>query len=35
MLPEFKLNNGTGVPAIGLGTHLAKSGEEAYHTPYL
>ena len=29
MIPNFKLNNGVEVPAIGLGTFLTKNGEEA------
>ncbi len=29
MIPNFKLNNGIEVPAIGLGTFLTKNGDEA------
>ncbi len=32
MIPKFTLNNGVRVPAIGLGTYLAKDGDEAYRT---
>ncbi len=29
MIPKFRLNNGTEVPAVGWGTFLIKNGEEA------
>ncbi len=30
MIPEFSLNNGMRIPAVGLGTWRAKDGEQAY-----